>query len=231
MTEPGRVGRKMIQVFVGDDEEPHCVHRDLISASSDFFQKALNGDFQEKDGIVRLSNQDSTLFALYVQWLYSKCLNHELGAQEQAELVSEDDDKDEKKLLILGGHYKRLIKLYILGDVLQDEEFQNTTMDAILKLFRSSTSYPIDDVNATIVLENLPPRSPLRKLLVDCWVYVREATWYKDSDMDLRSYPSDFWVEVAEGLITHEEGRPGTYPWDLFPCQYHVHTKDQPKDA
>lgn len=80
----------MIQVYVGDDDQPHCVHRGLVSASSDFFQKALNGNFQKKNDVVRLPEQDSTVFAPYVQWLYSKCLDYEMKAEEKAELISED---------------------------------------------------------------------------------------------------------------------------------------------
>lgn len=60
----------MVTVFVGDDAEPYTVHRDLITATSDFFSKALTGEFQERGGEVRLPDHKSEHFSCYVQWLY-----------------------------------------------------------------------------------------------------------------------------------------------------------------
>ncbi|QDS72549.1 hypothetical protein FKW77_000471 [Venturia effusa] len=45
-----KIGKKMITVFVGDDAESFSLHHDLITATSDFFSKALNGEFKERDG-------------------------------------------------------------------------------------------------------------------------------------------------------------------------------------
>jgi hypothetical protein len=49
-----RFGDVTARILVGEDKVQFTVHRDLISASSNFFKKVFGGDFKEHDGEVSL---------------------------------------------------------------------------------------------------------------------------------------------------------------------------------
>ncbi|RDI81886.1 hypothetical protein Vi05172_g8012 [Venturia inaequalis] len=222
-TSPQKLGRQMTQIFVGGDREPHCVHRDLISASSDFFKRALCGSFKEKNGIVRLREESSDDFAVYVAWLYSGRLNY-------PPKVENSDDKNDDYDSVLRDYYQKLLELHIMGDTIQDEEFQNATTDAIIELASSSQRPPLHESFARSAMTYLPLTSSLRKYLVDCWVYFREPCWYEDGSVTLGEYPAGFWIEVAKGLTNQTKKlTPGAYPWELNPCLYHSHKKEAQK--
>lgn len=62
-----RTGSAMVKIYVSGDQEPYCIHKQIIETSSDFVDKALNGRFAEKDGVVRLPIHGSKAFGLYTQ--------------------------------------------------------------------------------------------------------------------------------------------------------------------
>lgn len=187
----------MVKIYVGDDKEPFCVHKQIIETSSDFFDKALNGQFAEKDGLFRLPSQESKSFGLYIQWLYSKDLHHAMKA-EGIDIRTGDDTRPS---------YGRLLQLYSLGDVIQDSEFQNATLDAMIAIASRTGLFPIYTAFIKCVFETLPPNSTLNKYLVDMWVYFRFAEWTNRESIDLNAYPQEFWIEVTKGLIND----PGQY--------------------
>lgn len=58
-------------IIIGKEEKKFVVHEHLLTHYSDFFRAALTGDFKEaEDKIVRLEEEDPTVFEFFVHWLY-----------------------------------------------------------------------------------------------------------------------------------------------------------------
>lgn len=194
-------------VFVGDSTTPIPVHRELIAASSGLFAIVLNGNFRERDGTVRLTDQSPIDFAYYIQWLYS-----------------DHFDKEPKAV-----SWRQMLRLNVLGSFLQDRCFRNATVDALIENTRSSRSFP--GILAAPAFEQLPESSPLRKLLVDFWVYQSSLSWFTDSlvidyDSDTNVAPVEFWIEVTKGLLARSS-LDSQRPWDTDRCRYHEHPEGE----
>ncbi len=74
MYAPPRVprGTKMVKVFVGPEEEEFVIHKNLLCASSKFFERALNSGFvEDKLQELRLPEEQAALFAFFSDWLYN----------------------------------------------------------------------------------------------------------------------------------------------------------------
>lgn len=68
-----QLGGKAITAVVGqgDNKRDFIVHEELICESSEFFRKALAGNWKEtQDRIVKLPEDDPDMFALYLQAVY-----------------------------------------------------------------------------------------------------------------------------------------------------------------
>ncbi|KAK4697313.1 protein N-terminal amidase, partial [Lecanoromycetidae sp. Uapishka_2] len=61
----------LVTVLVGPDEQRFDVHKALLCKSSDFFNAALNGNFIEANGTVKLPEQNPGVFKYFVHWLYT----------------------------------------------------------------------------------------------------------------------------------------------------------------
>lgn len=198
----------MATIYVGDQVEPFIVHHALITASSDYFAKALNGQFKEKDGIVRLEGQDPATFTLYVQWLYSASA-------------------------FMGVGCRTCLDQHILGNYIQDRGYKNALNDKLIDHLARKKQFPI--ALAQQAWESLPESSPFLTLLVDIWVHTRNASWYHETDGSWRSGdvtngPMEMWRRVALGLV-NTAGTPiptlGNRPWELNRCKYHEHEGEQ----
>jgi hypothetical protein len=171
----------------------------------------LNREFREKDGVVRLPSQNSEHFASYVQWLYSGVLYCQI--------------KSDAGVVQISPEFARLFDMYILGDEIQDESFQNAIIDSIIELVEFSNQLPIRSPDISHIFDNLPPMSPLRKLLVDLCVYLCDSKWLEN--VNFERYPKEFWFEVTKGLTPKESNaKSRSLPWQVDRGQYYVHEKD-----
>ncbi|QDS77333.1 hypothetical protein FKW77_005082 [Venturia effusa] len=203
-------GKKVGRIFVGTDTEPYIIHHGLLSASSDFFDKALNGQFRENGGDVSLPDENSESFNIYQQWLYAGKIN----------LAEQDSEQG----------WQSPILLYILGDMIQDEDFRNAVINWMMDTVLSIRAYPASPTTVDFVYKNTCPTSMLRKLIVDLTIY--DST-YEDSLLDRIKaeacnvkYPAEFWFELCCGLATHTKVEPEPLPsWVMNRCQYHDHIK------
>lgn len=199
-----RLGTEIVMVFVGGSTTPTPVHRELIAASSEFFAKALNGNFRERDGIVRLIDQSPTDFACYVQWLYYDRF-----------------DVDPAR------PWTQSLRLNVMGSFLQDRCFRNATIDTFIVNNQTKGGFPV--TLAAPAFEQLPKSSPFRKLLIDFWIFGRSPDWFTFSERpedDTKVAPAEFWVEVAKGFLLHPSPADKT-PWKTDRCQYHEHLEGE----
>jgi hypothetical protein len=215
---------KPIHILVGKGEQSLFVHRNLIAASSAFFRKMLDGGSKEKDCVVRLPTQDFETVSTYVQWLYvGKIFSSKCG----------DIYPDNKGTQEWG----RLLKLAILGDTIQDRQFRNGVIDALIDVVVERGKYPASLVARAF--EKLPPQSLFRRLLIDFWIWMpsrsEEAwtTWFRNEapPPDVVDGPTKFWLEVAKGsskLALNGVKEDAKLPWIANRCQYHEHVEDEP---
>jgi hypothetical protein len=139
----------MATIFVGNQTEPFVVHHNLITASSGFFAKALNGEFKEKEGIVRLKDQNAEHFSRYIQWLYDGKVLFDRAKENRHKVLMQT----------------------ILGSFIQDRWYCNALIDALIDDVVKKYSFP--SALSREAFAKLPASSPFLKLLVDFWVYVR----------------------------------------------------------
>ncbi|RDI82993.1 hypothetical protein Vi05172_g6844 [Venturia inaequalis] len=202
--DPTKFGKKMCRVFVGDDTEPYTIHHDLITASSEFFNRALNGEFEEKDGDVTLPEHESSTFEAYSKWLYSDVISHPPGSDGAIAVY----------------------KLYVLGDAIRDERLRNSVVDSIIKSVTVNKEYPVGIRAINYAFENTPKSSKLRKLLIDFWAYCAHVLWFELASCQAADgqYPSEFLYEVLRvSLLSPGKTKEADRPWIKNLCQYHDH--------
>jgi hypothetical protein len=173
-----RLGTAVATVLVGQSEQPLSVHRELLASSSDFFKKALNGNFLEHNSVVRLTDREPGTFDIYVKWLYSCYMC------TKAELIIDNAGKRSC------AEWPNLSKCYILGDLIQDYKFRNTSVDAMIESILAERTFPAG--LASTVCDSHPPGSSMQKLLIDMWVHASSPTWSERTAGELVSGPAMF---------------------------------------
>lgn len=199
----------MASIFVGDDTtEPYVVHLDLLTATSEFFKKALTGEFKEKDGIVRLADECPDVFERYMGWLYNAKLSTNLK-------------------------WSNIFDIYAFGIFIQDDKFCNAVIDYLVKAVMDKKRIPKSLAHRAYL--KLPPSSPFLMLLVDFWVHntINDSVWFtvrNDTKSDCALGPAEFWVAVAHGLSVKASSKTGGgQPWEENKCRYHIHAEGAPK--
>lgn len=110
-------------------------------------------------GSITLDDEDPEVFEVYLNWLYCETLpvrNDSPGREGNTE-------------------YIQLAKSYVLGEMLQDVNFKDAVLDAILIKSRSTTSdgqcwFPVGPA-IRCIYEGTPESSAARRLLVDLYAY------------------------------------------------------------
>ena len=139
---------KTFVVTVGDEEKEFILHTDVAARSSKFFRAAMSNDWKEsRQNRVTLKELETVDFELYLQWLSTN---------------------EHSFLSDLNLH--RLAELYILGDFLDDFAFRAAMLNHFVKKTVDGIVYP-DHSIVTPTWEQTPEGSPLRKIIVELWVF------------------------------------------------------------
>lgn len=153
------MGHDLTTVFVGEKRKKICIHKALICQESEFFERALNGQFEEaKANETYFPDDDPMAFELLVYRLYRGVL------PDDAEAIPGMTDSS-----VAYVHY------YVLVDKLLCAPKYKTEVLDVLKLhyIRGNTGgIPMDAVAETLKLT--APDCPLRQLVLDlaCWSYL-----------------------------------------------------------
>lgn len=187
------LGKTLASVLVGIGAKRFVVHRDILVTQSTFFRAALTGGFAEGQSlIVTFPDDDPNIFGMYYHWVYL----HEVAFELPCDAY-------------LG--YKDLLLAYVLGDKIQDEDFCDAVLDAIVYQSKDMDGRPgifPDLAVVDLAYDLLPPASPLRRLLVDQCVWHDTAEWFcGDSMLD----NGEFYRDVAVALM--KERTSGTEGW------------------
>lgn len=204
-----RLGKRTVDVVVGEEKEKFSVHAKLLCSSSMFFDKALSGPWKEaSERAVTLPDDKPRAFAIYVHWLYFRTL----PMIRRGETTPSD-------------RYRDLIEIYSLGDKLLDPDFQNAILDATIEegnaqYLNGKASCPDEQV-IEYAYSNTVPSSPIRDLLVEIFICNagREVLREKErTDM----LPRSFLLHLARSLMEQAS-------WINYPIEgtrYRIHRKD-----
>ncbi|KAE9975299.1 hypothetical protein EG328_003268 [Venturia inaequalis] len=201
-----KLGSRIATILVGPKQKRFSAHHDLITASSPFFAKSLNGNFKESNGVVLLRDCGPSSFSRYLQWLY--------------------DDKFQ----IEDRQWPALLSLVVLGNYIQDTRFENAVTDFVSTHMEKVGACPIALARTAHLL--LPASHPFLNLLADFWVYDGYLEWFNNDseENDSKAAPVEFWVKIAKGLMNGKpKNQPASFPWKLDRCQYHQHEDGEPK--
>jgi hypothetical protein len=189
-----------IKVVTGEVESKtgqrtYHVHASFLTRSSEFFQTALKKEWQEgQQRLVNLPLAMPNAFEVYVKWLYTGKLfsNVSILAAERRE------------------RYEIPFRLYELGEILLDREFQNRVTDMIVAVSRDRLTaedgitgrwYP-----GILIIGELysatPACSPVRRLAVDLFALKGETKWIKNTGFDPEDkYQSEFMADLIDRLF------------------------------
>ncbi|KAI4927645.1 hypothetical protein J4E85_006157 [Alternaria conjuncta] len=205
------------------DQRIFHVHKSVLCKTSAFFQNATKPEWTgPTPRPTDLSDELPEIFHLYVQWLYSGKIAVEITP-------SSDSDTDVRKHENVD--YHSLIQSYILGEKLMDTTFHNAVLQCLIECVEQADCFPGDRTIRTAYKRTIK-HSPLRKLLVDFWVWHGDSEGAAD-DMNA-SLGTDFTNDLLKAML---EARPSPDtnkakvqpPWLTHPEIYSI--KDNKKTA
>jgi hypothetical protein len=164
----------MITILVGQEEHPFTVHKDILCAKSKFFKAACSSRWASgREKVVRPLHGTAAQFQMYVSWVYTS----------QFHVDAEDPEQQ----------LTELIGMFILGDVLDDYQLRNATMERLITSVLGCTHVfgldQLDRVYAATVAG-----SPLRQFVV-WWMLVNVS--HDSLKADIAQYPAELVQELA----------------------------------
>lgn len=134
----------------------------------------LGGGFAESSsGIIRLVEDDPTIFGIYANYLYRSIVSYDVTSP-----TSKDQAEQRQE------HYDLLIRAYLFGDKIVHIGFMNKVMDEIARLHSVNVGGSVlrlEHANIQLVWENVAgdsSHSPLKRLIIDEDVYYGGRIWF-----------------------------------------------------
>lgn len=175
----------VVTVLVGQEEKPFILHQDLVCAKSKFFKAACSKQWLEgQDRVVQLPEIEAATFRWYSLWVYSDKL--------EGPTFTVESDSTER-----AAERESIVKLYLLGDSLDDVGLRNKTNELLFKTMRTQRKL-IDPEIINLAWESTLPKCPLRKMLID--VHVSRKSW-GDFAEHISEYPVEFLQELAVAAL------------------------------
>lgn len=132
------------------------------------------------------------IFERYVEWLY----RHELSIESSYSGM---------------GRVHALAKLFILGERLQDTPFRNDIMDKFCVYASGPGKFHSDAALISLVFDNLPESSPLRRFLIDMEVFYPTPALTDSVKSGQHQVPMDYMCDLLERSRTGQ--RTPVVPW------------------
>ncbi|KAK3715691.1 hypothetical protein LTR37_006916 [Vermiconidia calcicola] len=211
-----------VTVLVGDTSQRFMVHKDILCWNSPFFQAACSKNWWEGiEKIIRLPDHAPIAFSIYVDWRYQGVVDLWQGDEHQQTTITDTEGEERPDD---GPRNDRLIRSYILGDMLQDYKFCNVVIDAWFDLFEGTLQIPHHD-NINLIFDTFPETSKLRQLITHELAFDTMPETYKDQN---DRYNPQVWKAIAEMSVTeadiaHDLKKPKT----RGKCFYHVHAEGE----
>jgi len=200
---------EVIQVHVGTlpDDKTYTIHKGVASHYSDYFAAATRSDspFKEStEGIIHLPTERVSVFADFVNWLYTGSLPRSI-----------DDQRPD---------YRVLCELWVLSDRRGVPLLMNVAINEIRQRFVQAWSLPLNQLEWIYV--NTVPEAGLRRFMVAIFGQTGGPTNLQDSNPGM--WPKDalwdvlgaVWKLQREG-VTKRMSKEEVAKMEM--CQYHVH--------
>jgi hypothetical protein len=160
----------LVTVLVGPDEVEFTVHKGVVCARSTYFAAACSERWTEglDTKIIRLIDTEPSTFQGYMDAMYDR--------------LSYSSEKSSRPL----------IKLYILGDFLNDVKLRNRAMTLLVSLRRCPSYMSIE-----LIWANTASGSRLRDWAMDMVRTKLGAGYFANS---IQEYPAEFVQEIAVSL-------------------------------
>ncbi|KAF2121995.1 hypothetical protein BDV96DRAFT_627187 [Lophiotrema nucula] len=183
-----------IRAGQGDTQKDYLIHDGLLQRS-EFFKRALRGDWKEAEKrTIELSEDEPAVVERYLQSLYVRTisLNKEPNPLEYEESRRRCNDE-----------CRKLAKLYVFAEKVQDTRIKNLTLVAIMDLVENGlpngkllppSSSMVSNIYKYTVGGNIA-----RKFLVDFYVCFGQARWFDAGETTL--WPVDFLLELSRALF------------------------------
>lgn len=212
-------------LFVGedDDKKEFTVHRSFAIKTSKLLQATLQyGDDWNKaleDGVPLPSIITVADFQVYMEWLYT------------GRVVELDYNRSQAS--------ETLVRLYVLGDYLEDDHFSNAIIDTLVQnssCFASGMVWRRSTVD--MAWDETQPESPLRKVLtrlIACSVgghndwsktpkFLGSGTWSKEVSTEVFAELNQWYA--IQGAIKETVEFPVN---SKDTCAYHLHGEGYPE--
>lgn len=146
--------KTVVTIHVGPERHAFQVHKEILCQASPFFAAAFDSDYnfsEASSGSLAFPEVRAIDFEFFVQWLYRHDLAHE-------------------ELDVPKAAYFRLIRLYILADLLRIEALRNDVIDMMIMMSEKWNSVPTPD-DTMLLHDQVRDKTGLRKLVVDLFIY------------------------------------------------------------
>jgi len=113
--------------------------------------------------------------------------------------------------------WERLTSAYIFGDKIQDGDYKDAAIDALIQKVLNEKSYPIHKTRK--IYENTVGGDSARRLWIDWFVYINDAEWMDEAKRNY--YTEDFLFDLSQALM--KSIRVKVAPYEDNTCVYHIH--------
>lgn len=172
---------------------------------------------------VRLADQNSPTFRIYVQWLYSGRLHTKLYFKEGSE-ASGNVHRNE---------WLQLVNAYLLGEKLADTDFRDLVLDACLDWFGEASRKDLLIIVQSVreAYTQLAKNSPLRQLVVDiaAWHFDHQTVKKFQEVESVVDFPKSFLLDMLAAMSARFQGTGSSFGI-VSPvlkgrgtCEYHCH--------
>lgn len=153
----------ILKVVVGEEplQKTFLVHEAIICERSEFFRRAMNGNWVESsERMVKLPEDSAEIFGTYINMVYTGMVATQL-----------DDITDEKlKRTNLSVECNYLCRLYVLAEKLQDALAKDSVREALrrLDLEKSGGLYTLPPLEAiNLLYEGTCEGDPVRSIFIN----------------------------------------------------------------
>lgn len=202
---------------VGEEQQEFYVHEKLVRTNSKFFDTTLNKKWKEgQERVVKLPETAPRDFKIWVKFLYT---GRVFLRDDRAQVVMEDGTFESEE-------YGVWDSCYALGDFLQDTDFKDALIDALIEGMATTVDYPLEVANCIYPYSG--KGSAHRSLAIDVLVNIWDRKLYKTL-----SHPQEFLQDVLIEIGPKLEEGIGNVPGKVFfkginTCKYHDHGPDKP---
>ena len=201
LTSPSISGAP-IPIKVG--KQKFHIHTGTLTATSGFFKNAMKPEWRANSKKpIGLSDEEPGNFESYVKWLYSR----------KVTVTSPLVDR-----------HIQLARLYILGEKLVDDTFQNAVLIAMIDHAVERDSLPPNEAINIIYSGTSSVSSPARRLMVDMFAYGCEEEWIKPGSL-IEDTSVEFVDDLVRGFVRCCSKYPiptNLIPWVVAPEQYRL---------